>query len=198
MFTGLIETIGTMAASEASATGMRARIRATNARDLAQGESISVSGVCLTVVETDDDSFLVDLSHETLRVTTLGRLAPGGHVNLERALRADGRFGGHVVQGHVDGVGHVVAIRTEGEGAWMTIDVPPGVAALTVPRGSIAIDGVSLTAAAIDGTRVGIQLVPFTLTHTTLGAARPGDVVNVESDILGKYVARLIGERPAG
>jgi riboflavin synthase len=159
---------------------------------LAPGDSISVNGVCLTAVTVQDGRFTVDVSPETLRVTTIGSFATGRAVNLERPLRADARLGGHFVLGHVDGVGRVRALRKDGASYWFDIDSPAGVAKYLIEKGSIALDGISLTIAKLDGRAFGVQIVPYTWQHTALAFAKPGDPVNLEADVLGKYVARLL------
>ncbi len=195
MFTGIIETTGRVERIDARNAGSAVRIATPLASALAPGDSIAVSGVCLTVVSTDAVGFSADLSSETMRVTTLGSRAVGEPVNLERPLRADARLGGHFVLGHVDGVGRISAIRPDGEGCWLEVRVPDRLAELAISKGSIAIDGISLTVASLDAGRVGVAIIPFTFAHTTLAAAKAGDPVNLEMDVLGKYVARLIDER---
>jgi len=192
MFTGLIEATGRIARLEPTAGGRRLRIEAPLAPELRAGESISVSGVCLTVTASDADGFSAEVSPETLRVTSLGSMAVGRGVNLERPLRADARLGGHFVLGHVDAVGRVAALRPDGECYWLDVEVPSALAPLLVSKGSIAIDGISLTVAALSQKAVGVQIVPFTWTSTTLKDARVGDAVNLEADVIGKYVARLM------
>jgi len=154
---------------------------------------VAVNGVCLTVIRPDATGFFADISPETDRVTTLGSLVPGQVVNLERPLRADARLGGHFVLGHVDGVGRIIALRPEGDHHWLDVEIPATLAGLVIAKGSIAIDGISLTVAALDRRRVGVQIVPFTFSHTALSGGRPGQAVNIEVDVLGKYVARLLG-----
>jgi riboflavin synthase len=197
MFTGLIEAVGRVVAVTPGASGVTLRVSAPFAHDGRAGESIAVNGVCLTATTSADDALTFDVAPETLRVTTLGHLAPGRAVNLERAMRADDRFGGHIVQGHVDGVGQIVERRASGEAAWLEVDVPSALAATMIPKGSVTMDGVSLTIASLSGARVGIQLVPFTLAHTALAMVSPGDAVNIESDVIGKYVARLLAGQTA-
>lgn len=192
MFTGLVETIGRIELVTAATAGRRLRVGTPLGAELSPGDSIAVGGVCLTVTASDAAGFWVDLSPETERVTAFSAAVPGGRVNLERPLRADGRLGGHFVLGHVDGVGRIAGLVREGEGGWLDVDVPSEVRPYLIPKGSIAVDGVSLTIASLDGGRVGIQLVPFTLDHTSLGDRREGDAVNIEADVLGKYVARLM------
>ncbi|MDQ7851255.1 MAG: riboflavin synthase, partial [Armatimonadota bacterium] len=166
--------------------------------DLAPGQSLAVDGVCLTVVALEGDTALFDLAAETLRRTTLGRLRPGASVNLERPLAAGARLGGHFVQGHVDGVGTIMKVTPEGDGVWMEVALPPGLARYVAEKGSLALDGVSLTVAAVEDDRCAVALIPHTLAVTTLGRKGPGDPLNVEVDILAKYLARLwAGERQA-
>lgn len=192
MFTGLIETTGRVETIEPDGTARRLRIATPMGRELAIGDSVAVNGVCLTAVTADADGFTAIVSPETLRVTNLGAATPGRIVNLERPVRADGRLGGHFVLGHVDGVGRIVRITPDGECSWIDIDVPSSLESLMIPKGSIAVDGISLTIASLDGTRAGVQIVPHTWMHTTLSQARPGDAVNIEADMIGKYVARLL------
>ena len=195
MFTGLVEATGVIAAIDAAPEGRRVRVATDLAASLHDGDSIAVNGVCLTVIAAEAGTFVALISGETLRVTTFGHLQAGRHVNLERPLRADGRFGGHFVLGHVDGVGTIAALTPQGESYWLEVDVPDDIARATVMKGSIAIDGISLTVASLASGRVGAQIVPFTFEHTTLGTARPGDAVNLEADMIGKYVARLLDAR---
>ena len=199
MFTGLIESVGEVLAVERAGGGVRMRIGTPLARALREGDSVSVSGVCLTAVDVaggGGKAFWADISPATLAATTLGRLAAGARVNLERALAADGRFGGHMVLGHVDGVAEVTAFTREGDHHWLSVDLPPDLAPLLVSRGSLAVDGISLTVARLHGPHAGIQIVPHTLAHTSLGGLRPGDGVNVECDIIGKYVAQMLRGGP--
>lgn len=190
MFTGLIEAVGEVVEARATGAGMRLCIGTALAGDLALGESVAVNGVCLTIVARDAAVAEVDVGPETLRVTTLGSLAPGSPVNLERAMRADSRFGGHFVQGHVDAVGRIESIRQEAEFHWITLSYPASFAASVVHRGSIAVDGISLTVASLGDDRLGVMIVPFTMAHTALRAAHAGTRVNLEFDMVGKYVAR--------
>jgi riboflavin synthase len=191
MFTGLIEATGTVRAIAAQADGAVLEIDTTLAPDLAVGDSLATNGVCLTVRRLEGTLVTMDVSPETLRVTGLGRLLPGRPVNLERPLRADGRLGGHVVQGHVDGVGALLAITAEGEFRRVRIGFPADLAPWMVAKGSIAVDGISLTIAALDDEWFDVQVIPHTWTQTTLAAARIGDPVNLECDLVGKYVVRL-------
>jgi riboflavin synthase len=193
MFTGLIEEIGEIRAIEVRPDGARIRVGAEATLEGARiGDSVSVSGVCLTVVALSAGEFFADLASETLRRTTLGDLQAGDRVNLERPLRLDQRLGGHVVQGHVDGVGTVVAVAPEGGGVWMDIESPAALRRYIVEKGAIAVDGVSLTVAGVGDPRFAIALIPHTLAATTLGGRRTGDRVNLEVDVLAKYVERLM------
>ncbi|MCS7173533.1 MAG: riboflavin synthase [Armatimonadetes bacterium] len=189
MFTGIVEEVGRITERAENRLWIRTE-RITE--DLGVGSSIAVDGVCLTVVALRHAEFAADLSPATLHRTALGLRLPGDRVNLERPVPAAGRVGGHFVQGHVDGVGRVVALRPDGEFAWMEISAPPEVVRYLVPRGSVAVDGVSLTVAGVEGERFSVCLIPYTLRHTTLGERRPGDPVNLEADILAKYVERLV------
>jgi riboflavin synthase alpha subunit len=200
MFTGLIESLGRIVAVAAAPAGLRVRVSADIAAAVAPGESVAVNGVCLTVVEAGAEGILFDVSPETIRVTTLGSLAAGTLVNLERSLRADARVGGHFVQGHVDATGTIAEVRQDGDSYRLTVAVPAALLPLIVGKGSIAVDGVSLTVASVDDDRgrFDVQIIPFTWQHTRFSAARPGDAVNVECDILGKYVVRALERRGAG
>jgi riboflavin synthase len=192
MFTGLIEATGRIETLPPPSSGGPIRIRTTLAPELTLGESIAVNGVCLTVTSHDRESFGADVSPATLAVTTLGQLGQGRVVNLERSVRADARLGGHFVLGHVDATGRIAAIRPEGGSHWLDIDLPPVLEPLVIPHGSIAVDGISLTIAALGKARIAIQIIPFTFSHTSLAQASVGDPVNLEADVLGKYVVRLL------
>jgi riboflavin synthase alpha subunit len=183
-------------AVETAGQGRRLRVAAPEdpAWQLALGESVAVNGVCLTVVEAGAGRLAFDLAEETLRVTTLGELRTGDPVNLERPLRFDGRLGGHLVLGHVDGIGRVTAVGPEGEGARLEVEVPPGLRPFLIPKGSVAVDGVSLTVAGLADTAFAVALIPHTLEVTTLGQRRPGDPVNLEMDVIGKYVQGFMRE----
>jgi riboflavin synthase len=193
MFTGIVEELGSVV--EAGSGRLSIRCRAVTA-DSTIGSSIAVNGVCLTVVERDPDCLRFDVSIETMRRSALGRLEPGSTVNLERPVTLMTRLGGHLVQGHVDGVGEIVSFEPKGDGARVAFRIPGELAAFVVEKGSIAVDGVSLTAASVDGDRIDVALIPHTLAATTLGSATVGDRVNVEVDLMAKYVERLLG--PAG
>jgi len=190
MFTGLVEAVGTLVERKATSGGFRLRIGTPIAPELTPGDSVAVNGVCLTVIVADGLEFHADVGPETARVTTLGWLAPGSDVNLERPLRADSRFGGHFVQGHVDSIGHVEALRPDAEFHWLTVSFPASVAQYIVPKGSIAVDGISLTVAGLGKDRFDVQVVPFTMDHTNLRRAQVRDRVNLECDMVGKYVVR--------
>jgi riboflavin synthase len=170
-------------------------VRTALAGELRDGDSVAVNGVCLTAVGADADGFGADVMHETLRRSSLGEVAPGTRVNLELPLRADERLGGHVVQGHVDGLGAVRDVREEGFARVVTIAADPDLLRYVVEKGSIAVDGISLTVAAVDGDHFAVSLIPETLERTTLGAAEKGAPVNLEVDILAKYVEKLLPSR---
>ena len=190
MFTGLIEATGRLVDRTTTRGGVRVRIASALAAELAAGDSVAVNGVCLTVVAAGGGELHADVGPETIRVTTLGVLSPGAALNLERPLRADGRFGGHFVQGHVDAIGQIAGRSAEAEFEWLTIAFPSGLAPYLVVKGSIAVDGISLTVARLRADRFDLQIVPYTLEHTNLGRLSMGDRVNLECDMVGKYVAR--------
>jgi riboflavin synthase len=195
MFTGLIEGKGTIERVQPNGGGAVLAVRSSMGAELSAGDSIAVNGVCLTVTAADATGFAVDVSPETLRVTTLGGVAARRVVNLERPLRADARLGGHFVLGHVDGVGRIASFRVDSACYWLDVEAPAELARYFVHKGAIAVDGISLTIARFEGRAFGVQIVPFTWEHTSLSHAQPGDAVNLEADILGKYVARLLDER---
>jgi len=191
MFTGLIEALGEVAEIKPTPAGFRLRLTTPIAAEIAPGDSVSVNGVCLTAVSCDADGIHADISPETARVSSLGNLHRGAIVNLERPLRADARLGGHFVQGHVDATGTIDDIRPDGDSFWLTIRYPALVAPYLVRKGSIAVNGISLTVAGLDDRCFDVQIIPYTWEHTNLHSARPDDVVNLECDILGKYVVRV-------
>jgi riboflavin synthase len=192
MFTGLIEAVGTIAEVRPVESGFRIRIRTAIAADIREGESVAVNGVCLTAINPRADEWQAEVGPETARVTSLGGLKTGALVNLERAMRADGRFGGHLVLGHVDGTGTVQAIRPDADFTWVSVGFPEPLAPYLIHRGSIAVDGISLTVAGLSQSNFDVQIVPFTWTHTNLPALRTGDQINLECDMVGKYVVRAV------
>ena len=196
MFTGLVEALGRVGAvaTVGSVRRLRVVVPEEPAWRLELGESVAVSGVCLTVVEAGPGRLAFDLAEETLRVTTLGELGAGDPVNLERPLGFDGRLGGHVVLGHVDGIGRVTGIRPEGDGVWLEVEVSRGLRPLLIPKGSVTVDGVSLTVAGLEESVFAVALIPHTLAVTTLGRRRAGDPVNLEMDVIGKYVRGFMQE----
>ncbi len=193
MFTGLVTDMGVVERREPRAGGARLTIRpgAMPVDELVLGESVAVNGACLTVVERGEGRMSFDAVPETLARTTLGSFRPGTRVNLERALRLSDRLGGHLVQGHVDAVGHVLEKVPEGQGARLVVSLPAAIAPLVAEKGSIAVDGVSLTVARAGRDRFDVALIPETLSRTVLGAAAPGTKVNLEADVVARHVARL-------
>lgn len=192
MFTGIINHSGVIASFERLSAGARLRLRTTDETPFTRGESLAVNGVCLTVLPEDDGALVTDVSNETLSRTTLGALESGARVNVERALAIGDRLGGHIVQGHVDTVGTLVSITHEGEFAVYRWSFPSEYADLIVNKGSIAVDGVSLTIVDPDADTFGAALIPETLRRTNLGAAHTGDRVNLELDMMAKYVRNLV------
>lgn len=193
MFSGIVEALGTVAELRSEPPGCRIVVRESRiAAETKVADSISVNGCCLTVVEVDGDTFGFQAGPETLSRTNLGDLKTGSPVNLERALAVGGRLGGHFVSGHIDGVGHLLERRDHGEWSDFFFQVPRPLAAQMASKGSIAVDGVSLTIVDSEPDRFSVALIPFTLAVTTLGRLQPGDKVNLETDILAKYVQRLV------
>jgi riboflavin synthase len=192
VFTGLVADLGTVAALEATGDGVRLRVRSALAGELREGDSVAVNGVCLTATQVGDGQFAADVMHETLRRSSLAAVADGAQVNLELPLRAADRLGGHVVQGHVDGVGAVRDAVADGFARVVTIEAPPELLRYVVEKGSIAVDGVSLTVASVTADTFSVSLIPETLERTNLGAAAPGTPVNLEVDVLAKYVEKLM------
>ena len=196
MFTGIVEELGTIrsirrgAASAVLSIGAEAVLS-----DLRIGDSVAVNGVCLTATGVDGSGFTADVMHETLQRSSLGALGPGSRVNLERAMAADGRFGGHIVSGHIDGTGTIAERRRDDNAVWYTVSAPPALLRYIVEKGSIAIDGISLTVASVEADRFSVSVIPHTAAVTVLGRKGPGDIVNLETDIIGKYVEKLL--RPA-
>jgi riboflavin synthase len=193
VFTGIVEAIGTVVAVEPAGDLLRIAVEAPAlAAEARVGDSVAVRGACLTVTRTEPGRLHFEAVRETLARTALAELAPGARVNLERALRADARLDGHVVQGHVDGVGRVRELRREGEDVRLVVECPAQVAEHLVPKGSVAVDGVSLTVVGAGEADFDVALIPHTLAATTLGSLRPGDRVNLEADVLAKYVRRSV------
>jgi riboflavin synthase len=192
VFTGLVETTARVRRVEPDADGARLEVETPLAAELRQGDSIAVNGVCLTAVDPDAERFRADVMAETLRRSSLGPLAAGDAVNVELPLRAGDRLGGHMVQGHVDGTGTVADVRDEGFARLVRVEADAAVLRYVVEKGSIAVDGVSLTVAEVDDTGFAVSLIPETLERTTLGLAAPGRVVNLEVDVLAKYVEKLV------
>jgi riboflavin synthase len=196
MFTGLVQALGTVVRLERRGTGARLHVGFGGlGEDLVDGESVAVNGVCLTVAQTAPGKAGFDISTQSLQATTIGSLKPGSRVNLERALKASDRLGGHLVQGHVDGRGTVRSFTDRGGSASLIVALPGELAGQCVMKGSIAVDGVSLTIAGISGDEIEAALIPETLARTTLGSLDPGDPVNIETDVLGKYVYRYLATR---
>jgi len=205
VFTGIIERTGRLAALEPRPGGMRLRIERAPAAvfdggaapwdDLRIGESIAVDGCCLTLVAADPETIAFDVIEETLRRTSLGERRPGDPVHLERALRLGDRLGGHLVSGHIDGTGRVASVRADLRETIIAVEIPPRTPVRVVHKGSIAIDGVSLTVASVEGARFTVALIPHTFAATNLGRRRPGDLVNLESDPIGRWVETLLRER---
>jgi riboflavin synthase len=192
MFTGLIADLGSVVGIERDSDGATLEIETALIDELGEGDSVAVNGVCLTATAIHDGAFRAQAMHETLRRSSLERLQPGSRVNLELALRADGRLGGHIVQGHVDGTGTVSGQREEGFARVLEIELAPELARYLVEKGSVAVDGVSLTVSEVHEESFSVSLIPETLTRTNLGEAQVGDRVNIEADILAKHVERLI------
>ena len=190
MFTGLIEAVGRVARIDRAGASARLEVQTSLAAALAAGDSLAVNGVCLTVTPIDSQTVGADIGSETLRVTTLGALRPGQALNLERSMRADSRFGGHFVQGHVDATGTLESARMEGDSRWLDVSFPPDLKAFLIPKGAVALDGISLTIAELRETQFSVMIVPFTWQETNLSTLRPGDRVNLECDMIGKYVVR--------
>lgn len=195
MFTGIIQAVGRVARLEPRGGDVRLHVDTgtLDLADVALGDSIAVSGACLTAVARGGHGFAADVSNETLSLTTLGALKPGAPVNLEKALRLADRLGGHLVSGHVDGLGKVAAITPDARSQRWSFEVPAALARYIAAKGSVCIDGVSLTVNEVAGTRFGVNLIPHTVEHTAFHARRTGDAVNIEVDLIARYVERLIG-----
>ena len=195
MFTGIVQSVGRIARLEPRGGDVRLHVDTAglDLSDVQLGDSIAVSGVCLTAVTLEARGFAADVSNETLSLTTLGKHKAGDPVNLEKALRLADRLGGHLVSGHVDGVGKVIAVTPDGRSLRWTFEVPTQLARYIASKGSICIDGTSLTVNEVSGNRFGVNLIPHTVEHTAFHARRPGDAVNIEVDVVARYVERLIG-----
>ncbi len=192
MFTGLIEDVGTVEAIETGGDGATLRIATRLGAEIALGDSVAVDGVCLTAAAADTGGFAAEAMNQTLRLTSLGGLEPGGRVNLELALRATDRLGGHILQGHVDGVGEVVSVEEDGFSRRVRVALAPELIRYAIERGSIGLGGVSLTVSALGEDWIEVSLIPETLERTALGGVEPGHVLNVECDVVAKYVERLV------
>ncbi len=192
MFTGLVQDIGSVESVEGGAEGARLRIATALGPEICLGDSVAVNGVCLTATEADAEGFATEAMNQTLEVTVIGALAPGARVNLELATRADERLGGHIVQGHADGAGKVLEVGEDGFARRVRVELPPDLRRYVVDKGSVALNGVSLTVATLGDTWVEVSLIPETLERTNLGDAVPGDPLNVEVDVVAKYVERLL------
>jgi riboflavin synthase len=199
MFTGIIESVGRVTAIEREGEAIRLTIAAGKvAEDVALGDSVAINGVCLTVTGFQPPHITFDAVYETMRKTTLGSLRVGDGVNLERALAVGGRLGGHIVQGHVDGTGRIASIRPVGNSWFVYVDAAPELMRYIVTKGSVAVDGISLTVAEAEDRTFALSIIPHTWDHTTLHDKRAGDPVNIECDILGKYVEKMLGGYIAG
>lgn len=193
MFTGLVEEVGTIRSLSMGGSSGQIRIRAKKVLEGTKiGDSIAVNGICLTVISLQPDGFTADVMAETVRRSSLDRCGPGDRVNLERAMAADGRFGGHMVAGHVDGTGKIVSLNREENAVWVTIETSKNILRYIVEKGSVAIDGISLTVAFVDDRCFKVSVIPHTGEETTLLGRSPGDIVNLENDIVGKYVEKLL------
>jgi riboflavin synthase len=192
MFTGLVQDIGSVESVEGGADGARLRIATKLGPEIGLGDSIAVNGVCLTATEADASGFATEAMNQTLEVTVIGALAAGARVNLELATRADERLGGHIVQGHADGSGEIIGIAEDGFARRVRVELPPDLLRYVVDKGSVALNGVSLTVAELGPTWVEVSLIPETLERTNLGSVGVGDPLNVEVDVIAKYVERLL------
>ncbi len=199
MFTGIIQCVGRVARLEPRGGDVRLHVdsAALDLTDVVPGDSIAVSGVCLTAITVDRSGFSADVSNETLSLTSLGQLTAGDALNLEKALRLSDRLGGHLVSGHVDGLGKVVSITPDGRSQRWTFEVPPTISRYIAAKGSVCIDGTSLTVNEVAGHRFGVNLIPHTVEHTAFHARRIGDAVNVEVDVIARYVERLLASGDA-
>jgi len=192
MFTGIVEAVGSLSEVKATGGGFRMRIHTPVSSAMKVGDSLAVNGVCLTVILIEGEHVIADVGPETARVTTFAALQRGQHVNLERPMRGDGRVDGHFVLGHVDGVGVIEEIRAEGESRWLTIGFQPILAPFFIRKGSVAVDGVSLTIAGLGERQFDVMVIPYTWEHTSLKGLKKGDRVNLECDMIGKYIVRMM------
>ncbi len=193
MFTGIVEEVGSLIAKKPGSASATLTICAPYVlKDVSLGDSIATNGVCLTVTSFDTTSFTADVMHETLDRSTLGTLNPGDPVNLERAMSAQGRFGGHIVSGHIDGVGRITAIKRDDTAIWYTIDAAPEILRYVIEKGSITLDGISLTVARVSTHDFSVSVIPHTQAHTNLISKHVGDQINIECDVIGKYVEKLL------
>jgi riboflavin synthase len=200
MFTGIVEEVGRIARIEQRSENRRVTITAEKSpKELKTGDSIAVSGVCLTALDIKPGSFCADLAPETWERTSFSRVHEGALVNLELPMKADGRFGGHIVQGHVDGVGRLIALEriADSENWWLRVELPRQVEKYTVYKGSVCIEGISLTVAEIEGSTCTVAIIPHTVEMTNLNSLKPGDPVNLEADLIAKYVEKMIASEPA-
>lgn len=200
MFTGIIEEVGRVSRIAERGENRRITITAPNTpKELKPGDSVSVSGVCLTALDIQENSFCADLAPETWMRTSFSRMQEGATVNLEQPMKADGRFGGHIVQGHVDGVGELLALEriAESENFWLHLELPPDVEKYTVYKGSVCIEGISLTVAKLAGRTCTVAVIPHTVERTNLKSLKPGDLVNLETDLIAKYVAKMMTRQAA-
>jgi riboflavin synthase len=200
MFTGIVEEVGRVSRIEQRGENRRITIAATNTpKELKPGDSVAVSGVCLTAIDIKPGSFCADLAPETWSRTSFSRMHEGALVNLELPMKADGRFGGHIVQGHVDGVGKLIALEriADSENWWLHIELPSEIEKYTVYKGSISIEGISLTVAKLEGTRCTVAIIPHTVERTNLNSLRPGDPINLEADLIAKYVEKMMSNERA-
>ena len=198
MFTGLVEEIGTVKSISLQGNSGTISIKAdVVTKGTKTGDSIAVNGVCLTVTSLSDDGFTADVMAETVRRSSLGALKSGDRCNLERAMAADGRFGGHIVSGHIDGTGRVSSVVREENAIWFTIEADSSLLDYIVEKGSVALDGISLTVAAVSSSDFKVSIIPHTQEATTLYLRKPGDIINIETDVIGKYVAKMMGREPA-
>jgi riboflavin synthase len=200
MFTGIVEEVGRVASIEERGENRRITIAAENApKELRSGDSVAVSGVCLTALDIKPGSFCADLAPETWERTSFSRIHEGALVNLELSMKADGRFGGHIVQGHVDGVGKLIALEriADSENWWLTIELPRDIEKYVVYKGSLCIEGISLTVAKLEGRACTVAIIPHTVEMTNLNSLKPGDPVNLEADLIAKYVEKMITAEPS-